>query len=365
MVAWRLTQPSIYSISTTIAPRFYVVWYFFAVDNKCSAVHGYSPSIWPFIFSTVRNATVNSNRYNDEMSSSTSTPSQQLIALLQTVKTKIANGLSSDERTKIAKGIEQMAKVPDTLMGAIAVGRLCPDAVEPRVLVSACEQHNPLLLDELFNFPGVNTTGLQRAIVESSSLPQAMGRVLQWYPSGSDMPDVLQRVLAQKTYRKVVAEATGGPDHRQELSQETGQVLTAALDKIGTLLVDRDSVFMLLRASHYVLRGMARQIELHHQLPDDFPDHALQAAWRFHRLQPDSQVATNMAAFTLATKDLYPEALHGLTVSFPEASQLLQTVWNGDASAVREFLTELGGKGKTIVSRNFDNEGAGLTNSMP
>ena len=61
---------------------------------------------------------MNSNRYNDEMSSSTSTPSQQLIALLQTVKTKIANGLSSDERTKIAKGIEQMAKVPDTLMGA-------------------------------------------------------------------------------------------------------------------------------------------------------------------------------------------------------------------------------------------------------
>lgn len=58
-------------------------------------------------FSTVRNATVNSNRYNDEMSSSTSTPSQQLIALLQTVKTKIANGLSSDERAKIAKGIEQ------------------------------------------------------------------------------------------------------------------------------------------------------------------------------------------------------------------------------------------------------------------
>ena len=248
---------------------------------------------------------------------------------------------------------------PETLMGAIAIARLCPHNATPRALIQACQTHNPLLLDELFDFPGVNTLGLQHAVLESSSLPQAMGRFMQWYPD-EQPPVEIQHVLVNKIYRKVISEATGGPDHRQELSLESGQVLAHALDRVGTSFTDKDAVFLLLRGAHYVLRGMARQIELHHQLSDDFPEKALQAAWRFHRDHANAEVANNMAAFTLATKELYPDAIHGLTVSFPEASAMLLPVWDKEAKDVRVFLTEMGGKGKTIVSRNYADVGMTL-----
>lgn len=283
----------------------------------------------------------------------------KLIATVQTVREKAHKGFTPQDIANVRTMTDKLLGMPEALMGVISIGKVCPQGVDIEQLAAACKQHNPLLLDELMDYPGVNALHLQEAIVESLNVKQGVDRVQLWYPANDQLPAPLQRALGTRIYNRVISEIVDGPVHKRELSGETGVLLDKAVGWIGNRLQSDQAVFSLLRASHYVLRGMARSMELHHQLDDSFVEKVFNAAWEHYNLSRSESALVNAVALTVSNRDLYPQALDFLAMHQPAAFSLLQPVWNEDAKDITKFINRIkqdAGMDKTVIARGAGSE---------
>lgn len=283
----------------------------------------------------------------------------KLIAAVQAVREKANHGFTAQDIASVRTMTEKLLGMPEALMGVISIGKACPQGVDIEHLAAACKRHNPLLLDELMEYPGVNALQLQEAIVESLSVKQGVDRVQLWYPTNNELPTPLQRALGTRIYNKVISEIVDGPVHKRELSGETGVLLDKAVGWIGTRFQSDQAVFPLLRASHYVLRGMARSMELHHQLDDSFVEKVFNGAWEHYNQSHSESALVNAVALTVSNRDLYPQALQFLALHQPAAFALLQPVWNNDAKDITKFINQIkkdAGMDKTVVARGAGGE---------
>ena len=283
----------------------------------------------------------------------------KLIAAVQAVREKANHGFTAQDIASVRTMTEKLLGMPEALMGVISIGKACPQGVDIEHLSAACKRHNPLLLDELMEYPGVNALQLQEAIVESLSVKQGVDRVQLWYPTNNELPTPLQRALGTRIYNKVISEIVDGPVHKRELSGETGVLLDKAVGWIGTRFQSDQAVFPLLRASHYVLRGMARSMELHHQLDDSFVEKVFNGAWEHYNQSHSESALVNAVALTVSNRDLYPQALQFLALHQPAAFALLQPVWNNDAKDITKFINQIkkdAGMDKTVVARGAGGE---------
>ena len=283
----------------------------------------------------------------------------KLIAAVQAVREKANHGFTAQDIASVRTMTEKLLGMPEALMGVISIGKACPQGVDIEHLSAACKRHNPLLLDELMEYPGVNALQLQDAIVESLSVKQGVDRVQLWYPTNNELPTPLQRALGTRIYNRVISEIVDGPVHKRELSGETGVLLDKAVGWIGTRFQSDQAVFPLLRASHYVLRGMARSMELHHQLDDSFVEKVFNGAWEHYNQSHSESALVNAVALTVSNRDLYPQALQFLALHQPAAFALLQPVWNNDAKDITKFINQIkkdAGMDKTVVARGAGGE---------
>ena len=283
----------------------------------------------------------------------------KLIAAVQAVREKANHGFTAQDIASVRTMTEKLLGMPEALMGVISIGKACPQGVDIEHLSAACKRHNPLLLDELMEYPGVNALQLQEAIVESLSVKQGVDRVQLWYPTNNELPTPLQRALGTRIYNRVISEIVDGPVHKRELSGETGVLLDKAVGWIGTRFQSDQAVFPLLRASHYVLRGMARSMELHHQLDDSFVEKVFIGAWEHYNQSNSESALVNAVALTVSNRDLYPQALQFLALHQPAAFALLQPVWNNDAKDITKFINQIkkdAGMDKTVVARGAGGE---------
>ncbi len=283
----------------------------------------------------------------------------KLIAAVQAVREKANHGFTAQDIASVRTMTEKLLGMPEALMGVISIGKACPQGVDIEHLSAACKRHNPLLLDELMEYPGVNALQLQEAIVESLSVKQGVDRVQLWYPTNNELPTPLQRALGTRIYNRVISEIVDGPVHKRELSGETGVLLDKAVGWIGTRFQSDQAVFPLLRASHYVLRGMARSMELHHQLDDSFVEKVFNGAWEHYNQSHSESALVNAVALTVSNRDLYPQALQFLALHQPAAFALLQPVWNNDAKDITKFINQIkkdAGMDKTVVARGAGGE---------
>ena len=283
----------------------------------------------------------------------------KLIAAVQAVREKANHGFTAQDIASVRTMTEKLLGMPEALMGVISIGKACPQGVDIEHLAAACKRHNPLLLDELMEYPGVNALQLQEAIVESLSVKQGVDRVQLWYPTNNELPTPLQRALGTRIYNRVISEIVDGPVHKRELSGETGVLLDKAVGWIGTRFQSDQAVFPLLRASHYVLRGMARSMELHHQLDDSFVEKVFNVAWEHYNQSHSESALVNAVALTVSNRDLYPQALQFLALHQPAAFALLQPVWNNDAKDITKFINQIkkdAGMDKTVVARGAGGE---------
>lgn len=283
----------------------------------------------------------------------------KLIATVQAVREKAQTGFAPQDITNIRAMTDKLLGMPEALMGVIAIGKTCPQGVDIEQLAASCKRHNPLLLDELMEYPGVNALQLQEAIVESLNVKQSLDRVQLWYPSNDPLPASLQRTLGSRIYNRVISEIVDGPVHKRELSAETGILLDKAVGWIGSRLQNDQAVFPLLRASHYVLRGMARTMELHHQLDDRFVEKVFNSAWEHYNQDRTEAALVNAVALTVSNRDLYPQALEFLVLHQPAAFALLEPVWNDDAKDITKFINRIkkdAGMEKTVIARGAGGE---------
>lgn len=283
----------------------------------------------------------------------------KLIAAVQAVREKANHGFTAQDIASVRTMTKKLLGMPEALMGVISIGKACPQGVDIEHLSAACKRHNPLLLDELMEYPGVNALQLQEAIVESLSVKQGVDRVQLWYPTNNELPTPLQRALGTRIYNRVISEIVDGPVHKRELSGETGVLLDKAVGWIGTRFQSDQAVFPLLRASHYVLRGMARSMELHHQLDDSFVEKVFNGAWEHYNQSHSESALVNAVALTVSNRDLYPQALQFLALHQPAAFALLQPVWNNDAKDITKFINQIkkdAGMDKTVVARGAGGE---------
>ncbi len=283
----------------------------------------------------------------------------KLIATVQAVREKARTGFTPQEIANVRTMTEQLLGMPDALMGVISIGKACPQGVDIEQLAGACKRHNPLLLDELMDYPGVDALQLQEAIVESLNVKQSIDRVQLWYPTNEPLPTSLQRALGTRIYNRVISEIVDGPVHKRELSGETGALLDKAVGWVGSRMQSDEAVFPLLRASHYVLRGMARTMELHHQLDDSFVEKVFNGVWEHYNHSRSESALVNAVALTVSNRDLYPQALEFLALHQPAAFALLKPVWEEDAKDITKFINRIkkdAGMDKTVVARGAGGE---------
>lgn len=265
----------------------------------------------------------------------------KLIEIVQTIRNKAKSGFTPDELVHVKDTTNKLLLSKDALMAVISIGRVCPEGVNLEALSHACIRHNPLLLDELMTYPGVDAQALQENIIKNLSVAQGVARIGMWYPSQNAMPSSIQQRMAARIYSSVIGEVTDGPVHKRELSLETGALLDQAIGWVGTKITDDAAVFPLLRASHYILRGMARTMELHHQLDEHFVERVFNATWEHYKKEPTPSGLVNAIALTISNRDLFPEALSFLALHQPEAFKMVQPVWNEDGKEITKFLNGL------------------------
>ena len=283
----------------------------------------------------------------------------KLIATVQAIREKAPRGFTAVELGNIQNMTEKLMQVPDALMGVISIGKVCPQGVDIAHLADACRRHNPLLLDELMAYPGVDPLRLQEAIVETLSIKQSVDRLQLWYPQSTALPISLQHAVGARIYSRVISEILDGPMHKRELSGDTGMLLNKAVGWVGTKLQSDHAVFPLLRASHYVLRGMARAMELHHQLDNSFVERVFNAAWEHYNVSKSESSLVNAVALTLSNRDLFPQALPFLALHQQEAHKLLAPVWNDESKDITKFINSLkkeAAMDKTVVTRGAGSE---------
>lgn len=283
----------------------------------------------------------------------------KLISTVQAIREKAKMGFSQKDIENVSAMTQQLLRVPDALMGVISIGKVCPQGVDIGHLADACRRHNPLLLDELMSYPGVNRIELQEAIVDSLSIRQGVDRLQLWYPEADALPGVLQQTAASRIYSRVISEILDGPVHKRELSRETGELLDKTIGWIGNRLQSDQAVFPLLRASHYVLRGMARTMELHHQLEDSFVEKVFNASWEHYNASKSEAALVNAVALTVSNRDLFPQALSFLALHQPAAFKMLNPVWNEDSKDITKFINRIkkdAAMDKTVVTRGAGSE---------
>ena len=283
----------------------------------------------------------------------------KMITVIQTIREKANTGFTTDDIRNIRSITENMMRVPDALMGVLSIGRVCPQGVDTEHLMEACRRSNPLLLDELVTYPGIDASRLQEAILESLSMKQSIERLQLWYPQPIELPLFLQRTVGSRVYTQVVSEILDGPMHKRELSEETGKLLDKTMGWIGTRLKNDQAVFLLLRAAHYVLRGMSRGTELHHQLEHTFVDNVFHTAWEHYNTSRSEQALVNAVALTVSNRDLFPQALTLLALQQPDAHQLLAPIWSSGSKDITKFINSLkkdAGMAKTVVNRGHPDE---------
>ena len=283
----------------------------------------------------------------------------KLIATVQAIHEKAQTGFTASEIGNVRAMTEKLMGIPDALMGVISIGKVCPKGVDIEHLAAACRRHNPLLLDELMTYPGVDPLKLQEAIVESLSIKQGVDRLQLWYPQSTALPISLQQTVGSRIYSRVISEILDGPMHKRELSGDTGMLLDKAVGWVGTKLQSDQAVFPLLRASHYVLRGMARAMELHHQLDNSFIEKVFNASWEHCNVSKSESALVNAVALTLSNRDLFPQALQFLALHQPAAHKLLAPVWNDDPKDITKFINHLkkdAAMEKTVVTRGAGSE---------
>lgn len=279
---------------------------------------------------------------------------KKLIATVQAIHEKARLGFAPDDIANIRAMTEKLLRVPDALMGVISIGKVCPEGVDIKDLTDACRRHNPLLLDELMNYPGVNPLHLQEAIVESLSVKQGLDRLQLWYSEAAALPSPLQHAVGSRVYSRVISEILDGPVHKRELSGETGVLLDTTIGWIGNRLQNDQAVFPLLRAAHYVLRGMARTMDLHHQLDNSFVEKVFNASWEHYNVSLSESARVNAVALTVSNRDLFPQALQFLALHQPAAFNLLNPVWNDDSKDITKFINQIkksADMDKTVVTR--------------
>lgn len=278
----------------------------------------------------------------------------KLISTVQTIREKAKTGFTESDIQNVRAMTEKLLNVPDALMGVISIGKVCPKGVDIEKLASACRHHNPLLLDELMSYPGVNPLQLQEAIVDSLNIKQSVERIQLWYPDAQPLPTSLQHAIGSRVYSRVISEILDGPAHKRELSGETGELLDKTIGWIGSKLQNDNAVFPLLRASHYILRGMDRTMELHHQLDASFVEKVFNASWEHYNASNSEAALVNAVALTVSNRDLFPQALSFLALHQPTAFKLLEPVWNEDAKDITKFINSIkkdAGMDKTVVAR--------------
>lgn len=287
----------------------------------------------------------------------------KLIATVQAIRDKAQTGFTPTDIGNVRAMTEKLLKVPDALMGVISIGKACPQGVDIEHLADACRRHNPLLLDELMTYPGVDPLRLQEAIVESLSIKQGVDRLHLWYPQSTALPTTLQHTVGSRIYSRVISEILDGPVHKRELSGDTGALLDKTVGWIGNKLQSDQAVFPLLRASHYVLRGMARAMELHHQLDNSFIEKVFNASWEHYNASKSESALVNAVALTVSNRDLFPQALEFLALHQPAAFQMLSPVWNEDSKDITKFINRIkkdASMDKTVVTRGAGSEEPGF-----
>lgn len=284
----------------------------------------------------------------------------KLISTVQAIHAKAKMGFTETDIQNVKGMTEKLLHLPEALMGVISIGKVCPQGVDIEKLAAACKQHNPLLLDELMTYPGVNPLQLQEAIVESLNIKQSVERIQLWYPDQQTLPASLQHAVGSRVYSRVISEILDGPAHKRELSGETGDLLDKTIGWIGTKLQNDNAVFPLLRASHYILRGMDRSMELHHQLDASFVEKVFNASWEHYNTSNSEAALVNAAALTVSNRDLFPQALSFLALHQPAAFKLLDPVWKDEAKDITKFINSIkkdAGMDKTVVARGAGAEG--------
>lgn len=283
----------------------------------------------------------------------------KLIAIVQAIRDKAQTGFTYVEIQNIKKMTTQLLDIPDSLMGVISIGKACPQGVDLDHLEAACRRYNPLLLDELLTYPGVEPLRLKKTIVESLSVSQGVDRLQLWYPLSTALPVPLQDTISTRIYSKVVSEILDGPVHKRELSGDTGHLLENAVGWVGNKLQSDHAVFSVLRAAHYVLRGMARGMELHHQLDNSFVESVFNAAWEHCNTSNRESALVNAIALTVSNRDLFPQALPFLALHHPNAFKLLEPVWSHDSKDITKFINGIkkdAAMDKTVVTRGAGTE---------
>lgn len=278
----------------------------------------------------------------------------KLISTVQAIREKAKTGFTPAELGSVQVMTEKLLGVPDALMGVISIGKACPQGVNIEHLADACRRHNPLLLDELMTYPGVDPLRLQEAIVESLSIKQGVDRLQLWYPQADALPVSLQQTVGSRIYSRVISEILDGPVHKRELSGDTGILLDKTVGWVGNKLQSDQAVFPLLRASHYVLRGMARAMELHHQLDNSFIEKVFNASWEHYNASKSESSLVNAVALTVSNRDLFPQALPFLAMHQPAAFKLLDPVWSDDSKDITKFINRIkkdASMDKTVVTR--------------
>jgi len=254
------------------------------------------------------------------------TKQNQIINVIKRIKEQAPNGFSENELVKIKHIVNKLLLHKDGLMAVISISKSCPEAVDINVLIKSCQIHNPMLLDELMDLSGIDKVTLQEKIVRSLQIGQAMGRVQIWYPDDI-WPSILQETLINKIYNKAISEMTDGQAHKRELMPDTGELVAAAIRKVGTSFTEPTCVFKLLRVGHYVLRGINRAQEMHHNLDDNFKEQVLSAAWSYAKSQESLPSLVNAAALTLSNKEVFPDALNYIKMNYPEFTDIVSKGW--------------------------------------
>ena len=255
------------------------------------------------------------------------------------VKAKVNDGLDTSQKNQLRELISKLID-KKSHMFAISLGKLVPDAFPQEQFITSCQKHQPLLLDELIGFPGIDEDGLRQKILSNLQLPALISRINLWWPQ-EILPEYAQSTLVKSVYKATVYESTEGPIHKRELSENTGNLFVQVLQDVGTRITEDSPILALFRAAHYVLQGMERNMELHHQLDDSFASTVFNKLWEVVETNPTEQNKLNALAFTLSHRDSYPDAVLAIASKLPNEAAVLKKLWDVDAKDITKELTTM------------------------
>ena len=218
----------------------------------------------------------------------------------------------------------------------IALARLCPAALDVPTFVKACEMDEPLMLDEVLDFPGVDTSTVQLSMVKNLPFAQATVRLNRWYPDA--IPQPLAEQWVSRLYNTLMPALQDGPSHRRVLADEQGRMLLQALQWVPHRIQHTNALLPIYRVAHYVLRGLEREQPLEHAVDPAFAKEALESLWRAVSVNKD--MLPHALALTAAHGAQWPEMPVWMQMTYPQHYPTVQQVWGKSNKDVQEWLKQ-------------------------